>query len=399
LTLDEFTPFPINNIIIADNITATQNMNFTLKAVQLYEITYRGNGNTGETAPINQYKTYDMDYVVLANILTKDGYIANGWDNYVDGTVYSINAPLLLLANYIEISSDIFQIIWKQPTITIGAEIVGDKDIMNYDSIFAATPKESFAIVTAPIYAPPIISSDQYIYTFAGWNLTQQVEFNDNQTYITDFGVATVNQVYYAWYMRTIRKYTVTFTVANVSTIVRENIEYGTLVKNLFPTDTEVQGRILEVQGYAVNMKVTERCIFNIVLSTTNETVTINFFDEKGMIIQSSVVAKGAASYLVEAPVIDEYDGWSFIGWNNNFNEHTVFNQDIAFTVSWVKSNSTSIKDEQSLSVSPLAYVFASIGGVGLITSLIIIIKISHTLFVAHAASSKMKIMRNTGDM
>jgi hypothetical protein len=220
-------------LITIGAISQPTNLNFSIKVVELYKITYNYNNGTG-LLPQEQYKIYNVEYEILPNFLSAPGGFADNWNTSPDGNgtdylykyQYTSNQPLTLYAKWRD-----GYIIWK--TLQ-SSDSAGD---LSYTLFTESIPYDT--LITPPSVTN--VHSQQYEYEFKGWSLLQQVNFEiiPDLIDLTNTLKGSSNPTYYAVYMRTVRKYIITFMEYNstLNYVILQEVqcEYGSIPE--IPTD------------------------------------------------------------------------------------------------------------------------------------------------------------------
>ena len=199
----------------------------------------------------------------------------------------------------------------------------------NGDANFATTQGEKVELVVAPDGTPAKTSTDEFDYTFIGWNT------DASATTALDISTATItgSMTYYAIFSASTRAYTITWQMDDGTTIGASNVLYGETPTHADVSKASTAEHSYEFLGWstdgenvlAVLPSVTGPATYIAVFAEhdATTTATVSWFDEDGMtplVPAQTTVTKGLQpthEAPTKAPTIDTaytFDGWVEIG-------------------------------------------------------------------------------------
>lgn len=163
-----------------------------------YTVSY--NANSGENAPAEQIKYYNVPLNLTTDKPTRDGYAFLGWST--DSGDNSVNAPNPYTGN----EDKTFYAVWEQTTFTVtwldqnGSKIYDEQvnagDIVAFDDVNYSEPSKA--------------ADEQYTYTFKGWTTTANPALNAEVVDLTGYPIDETT-TFYPVFSTEINTYTVTW--------------------------------------------------------------------------------------------------------------------------------------------------------------------------------------------
>lgn len=171
--------------------------------------------------------------------------------------------------------------------------------------------------------------TQQYSYTFAGWDINDDGKVDELPAIA--YGALTAKAVY----TESVNKYTYSF-VDEEGTLIKEaTAEYGSLILPPFNYVKDEPGYVYEAvyNNYEEGMRLTEDVTVEITYVKTPLYYTYTFKNADGTAIKSEKVAYGTEIVAPEAPVKEGTAKYSyeFIGWKN-YTEGMTISKNVEFT-------------------------------------------------------------------
>ena len=193
---------------------------------------------------------------------------------------------------------------------------------INYNGGIVWEGLNNYGSVIIPPESPTREKTQQYTYTFAGWEGFEE-------------GITQTNQemVFTATYTTTINQYTYKFIDENGVVIKEETADYGTTIE--LPAYTQKANTqkytytFLGWDGYTDGMIVTDDVIFTPQYQETINQYTYKFLDEDGSVLKETTVDYG--STIISPEISDKTEYYLFDYWQG-YTEGITLTDDITFT-------------------------------------------------------------------
>ncbi|MBQ4086908.1 MAG: leucine-rich repeat protein [Clostridia bacterium] len=283
-------------------MTLTKDITFTAafhSRINQYTYQFRDNGKvifektvdygTEIELPKNPHREPTQEYT----------YTFDGWDGYTKGM--KITEDVSFISRYI---ATVNQYTYK---------------FVNYDGSVVSEGTRDFGTEIPNSPTPTKPSTQQFVYTFAGWSgYTSGMKLTGDVTFT-------------ALYNEVLQKYTYQF-ICDGNVYHEKTVDYGTAVQlpenPVKPATAQYSYTFAEWEGYNENMVVTGDCIFTAKYNVTTNQYTYQFMDEEGNVLLKKTADYGTA--ITNAPDVP-FKGISIIGAWQNYTDGMELTEDITF--------------------------------------------------------------------
>ena len=180
--------------------------------------------------------------------------------------------------------------------------------------------------------APTKPATQQYTYTFAGWD-----------GYTEDMTVAE-DTTFKATYSETVNQYNYKFVDENGNVLQEDTVDYGTVPESIpeGPAKAPTQQYTYTFAGwtgYSEGMAITDHITFTPRYDATVNQYTYKFLDEDGSVISEQTADYGTKIELPETPSKAETEMYTypFAGWEG-YTEDMVVTEDVTFTAKYTET-------------------------------------------------------------